>query len=337
MRTTSDGCGGGIRAGTGKIVLVPEGDSVWRAARRMAAGLVGRTVLASDFRVPQHATADLSGRRVLSFDSYGKHMLTRLGPAGTEAGLTLHTHFEMDGAWQLVGPGKSLPRTYDDEVRLVLRTAEPDGRPGPTAYALRMPVLELVETAHEDRVLGHLGPDLLGPRWDADGHEDEAVRRLAADPARPLVEALLDQRNLAGIGNLWAVETCYLRGVSPWAPVAGVDLRAAVRLARRMMRYALEHPAQVTTGDTRRGHTHWVYGRAGRPCRRCGTPVDHRDAVTGAPYARETWWCPTCQPFPSLAERPSRPGLRRGVNEESFGSRTRRLAGRPGYARGSGA
>ena len=130
---------------------MPEGDSVWKAARRMADGLVGRTVTASDFRVPQHATADLSGRQVLAFDSYGKHMLTRFS-----GGLTLHTHFEMDGSWQLVGPGRRLPSTFDDEVRLVLSTD------GPTAYALRMPVLELIATDDEPRVMGHLGPDVLG-------------------------------------------------------------------------------------------------------------------------------------------------------------------------------
>jgi endonuclease VIII len=299
---------------------VPEGDSVWKLARRMRAGLVGRTVLASDFRVPQLATADLSGREVLSFDAYGKHMLTRFS-----GGLTLHSHLRMDGSWSLVGPGKVLPRSFDDEVRLVLRTD------GPTAYALRMPVLELVPTDEEDRVVGHLGPDILGDSWD----EDEAVRRLSADPDRPLVEALLDQKDLAGIGNLWAVETCFLRGHSPWTPVRDVNLRATVRLAQRMMRHSLDHPGQVTTGDTRRGRTHWVYGRAERPCRRCGTPVQFRDAVEGAPYGRETWWCPVCQPgpYPSLQERPTRPGLRRGVNEESFGSRGRRLRGEAGYAR----
>ena len=299
---------------------MPEGDSVWKAARRLREQLVGRTVTSSDFRVPQHATADLSGRSVTAFDSYGKHMLTRFS-----GGLTLHTHFEMDGAWQVVGAGKVLPRSFDDEIRLVLATD------GPTAYALRMPVLELVETARESEVVGHLGPDLLGPSWD----EGLAVARLLREPDRPLVEALLDQRNLAGIGNLWAVETCYLRGHSPWTPVSAADLPATVQLARRMMRHSLEHPGQVTTGDTRRGMTHWVYGRADRPCRRCRTPVQWRDAVTGTPYARETWWCPSCQPgpYPTLAERPSRPGLRRGVNEESFGSRTKRMSGRPGYAR----
>ena len=302
---------------------MPEGDSVFKAARRLREQLVGHTVTGSDFRVPQHATADLSGSRITAFDSYGKHLLTRF-----TGGLTLHSHFEMDGAWQVVGPGKRLPRELDDDIRLVLATD------GPTAYALRMPVLELLATERESEVIGHLGPDVLGPSWD----EDEAVRRLGADPGRPLVEALLDQRSLAGIGNLWAVETCFLRGHSPWTPVADVDLRAVVRLARRMMTHSLDHPGQVTTGDTRRGRTHWVYGRAERPCRRCGTPVAFRDSVTSSNWQRETWWCPRCQPgpFPSLADRPTRPGLRRGVNEESFGSRTRRLGGSPGLARRPG-
>ena len=277
---------------------MPEGDSVWKAARRMRAALVGRTVTGSDFRVPQHATADLSGREVTAFDSYGKHMLTRFS-----GGLTLHTHFEMDGAWLVVAAGPGLPRSVDDpirddQVRLVLSTD------GPTAYALRMPVVELLETVYEERVVGHLGPDLLGPSWDL----ARAVQRLGREPERPLAEALLDQRNLAGIGNLYAAETCFLRGHSPWTPVREVDLTATVQLARRMLRHSLEHPGQVTTGDTRRGRTHWVYGRAGRPCRRCGTPVAFRDAATGPLYARHTWWCPHCQPgpFPPLAERPAR-------------------------------
>lgn len=300
---------------------MPEGDSVYTAARRLREQLVGRTVVRSDFRVPALATTDLGGRQVLAFDSYGKHMLTRFS-----GGLTLHTHFRMDGEWKVTGPGKALPRTFDDDIRLRLVTD------GPTAWALRMPVLELLPTTDEAQAIGHLGPDLLGASWD----EDIAVANLLRDPERPLVEALLDQRNLAGIGNLWAVETCYLRGRSPWTPVRDVDLHATVRLVRRMMRHALDNPGQVTTGDTRRGRTHWVYGRAERPCRRCGTPVQFRDSVTGSPYSRETWWCPRCQPgpAPTLAERPTRPGLRRGVNEESFGSRTRRLSGAPGYSRG---
>src|SRR4051794_37331407 len=135
---------------------MPEGDSVWRAARRMHAGLAGRLITRSDFRVPRHATADLSGSRVVEFVARGKHMLCRF-----DSGLTLHTHFEMDGAWRLIGPGKRLPRSADDDVRVLLETED-----GTTAYGLRLPVVDLLPTARECDVVGHLGPDLLAADWD---------------------------------------------------------------------------------------------------------------------------------------------------------------------------
>jgi endonuclease-8 len=298
---------------------VPEGDAVHRTARRLRAALVGETLLRSDFRVPAYSTVDLAGQQVTAFEAVGKHLLTRFS-----GGLTLHTHLLMDGSWTHTGPGKVLPTTFRDEIRVALHTGRATG------WALRMQVVDLLPTEREHTVVGHLGPDLLGA-WD----EAEAVTRLAADPARPVVEAMLDQKNLAGLGNRWVNEVCFLRGLSPWTPVGGVDLVALVRLARRMIRHGLEHDGMVTTGDTRRGQTHWVYGRAGRPCRRCGTPVDYRDKVTGEPYQREVWWCPRCQPgpFPTLHDRPTGPGFRRGVNEESYGSRGRRLRGEPGLNR----
>lgn len=185
---------------------MPEGDSVWLAAQRMGAGLVGRRLTGSDFRVPRHATADLRGATVLAFTSYGKHMLTRF-----DSGLTLHSHFRMDGSWTLLSAGRRLPRAVEGDIRVVLTTDD-----GSMAYGLRLPVVNLLPTARECDVIGHLGPDILGPAWD----ESEALCRLSADAGRPVVEALLDQRNLAGIGNLRAVETLYLRGVSPWSPVA---------------------------------------------------------------------------------------------------------------------
>lgn len=296
------------------------------AARRMHAGLAGRRIVASQFRVPALAGADLAGAVVREFAPYGKHMLLR-----TDTGLTLHTHFRMDGSWALLGPGRRLPRRLDDDARVLLATDE-----GTTAAGLRLPVVELLPTDEEPTVLGHLGPDVLGDDF-ADGGEAEAVRRLATDRDRVVVEALLDQRNLAGIGNLWAVETLFLRGVSPWAPVGSVELEPMLRLTRRMMTYALTHPAQVTTGDTRRGRTHWVYGRAGQPCLRCGTPVQVRDA-TGRPYERETWWCPSCQPGPApdLRTRPSRAGLSRGRPAAQAGSRVPGGAGRRGGHGGHG-
>jgi endonuclease-8 len=166
--------------------------------------------------------------------------------------------------------------------------------------------------------VGHLGPDLLGPDWD----EDEALRRLLADPARPVADAIIDQRNLAGaslqisaaltscrevgealldqrclagIGNLYKAEALFLSGVSPFTAVTDVpDLRRVIRLARRLMLANKLTPMQTTTGVARRGQEHWVYGRAGRPCRRCGTPVTSR--MQGeAPRARITYWCPACQ------------------------------------------
>ncbi len=269
---------------------------MWRVARRLDARLSGLTLSASDFRVPQHATADLSGRRVLDTVSRGKHLLTRV--AGD---VTLHTHLRMDGEWTVLRPGKHLPARLRPDVRVRLDTSD-----GQTAYALRMPVVELVRTSREHEVVGHLGPDLLGEDWDA----AEAVRRLSADPDRPLAAALLDQRNLAGIGNLWANELCFLRGRSPWTPVRDVDLPPLVDLAHRLLRFSVSgaltgrRTAQVTTGDPRPGRDHWVAGRAGRPCLRCGTVVRVVAEVPGDAERRRTWWCPRCQPGPSPGNVP---------------------------------
>ncbi|RKS75311.1 endonuclease-8 [Motilibacter peucedani] len=263
---------------------MPEGDSVWRVARRLDARLGGRTVVRSDFRVPRFATADLSGRQVLGTDTHGKHLLTRLS-----GGLTLHTHLRMDGSWTVLAPDKRLPRRVHPHVRVQLVLDD-----GQQAFAVKMPLVELLKTSDEHSVVGHLGPDPLRADWDA----EEAVRRLASVPDRPVVAALLDQRCIAGLGNLWVNETCFLRGYDPWTPVSLVDLPATVDLAARMLRHSADHPeaAMVTTGSTRRGEQHWVAGRAGRPCLRCGTTVRVVAEVPGDPERRRTWWCPSCQP-----------------------------------------
>lgn len=267
-----------------------------RAARRMAAALTGQLIVHSDFRVPRSATADLSGQLVTGFVARGKHMLLR-----TDGGWTVHTHFRMQGSWSVLGPGRRLPRARAGAARLLLSLA--DGR---TAVALDMPVVDLLRTADETDVVGHLGPDLLLPSgtpggWDESG----ALRRLAGWPERPAVSALLDQRNLAGLGNLWVGELLFLRGAWPWAPVGSLDLPGTLRLAHRLLAHGLANPGMVTTGDRRPGATHWVYGRAGRPCRRCGTPVAFRAGSGVGPDAlRETWWCPSCQPAPAGATVP---------------------------------
>lgn len=265
---------------------MPEGDSVWRAARRLDRGLAGRRIVRSDFRVPQLATADLSGRTVLGTDTHGKHLLTRF-----DDGTTLHTHLRMDGEWTVLRPGRRLPSRLAGDIRVLLATE--DDRQG---LALRVPVVELVRTRDEPRLVGHLGPDPLRDDWDL----DEAERRLAAHPSRPLAAALLDQRTVAGLGNLWVNELLFVRGHSPWTAAGDVDRRALLRMATRMLRQSIRvrGDGQVTTGNPRPGEEHWVYGRSGQPCRRCRTPIQYLPERAGDPERRATWWCPHCQPGP---------------------------------------
>src|SRR6266566_1227275 len=262
--------------------LMPEGDVVWRVSRQLDEALAGQALTRSDFRVPRFATTDLSGRVVREALSRGKHLLIRV-----DGGVTVHTHLRMDGSWRIWPAGRPAPR--DHRVRLVLENARWQ------AVGYLLGVVEVVPTAREDRVVGHLGPDLLGPDWDA----GEAVRRLSAAPDRPIGEALLDQANLAGIGNLYKSEVLFLRGISPWQPAGGAGaLEPVVELARRLLEANKDRVGQVTTGNPARGEQTWVYGRSGRPCRRCGTAVlaDGR-AGRGAPAAeRVTFWCPACQP-----------------------------------------
>ena len=268
---------------------MPEGDTVWLAAQRMHAALAEKVLVRSDFRVPQLATTDLSGRRVLEVVPRGKHLLTRI-----EGGLTLHTHFRMDGSWHLYRPGDRWNGGPAWQVRAVLQNAEWQ------AVGYRLPVVALLETVDEDRVVGHLGPDVLAEDWDG----DEAVRRLCADPRAEIGMALLDQRNLAGLGNLYRTEVLFLRGLTPWTAVEDVpDLAGLVEKGRRLMMANRGHWEQSTTGSLRRGEVHWVFERTGQPCRRCGTRIVTAEQGD-APYARLSYWCPRCQSGPAPAPSP---------------------------------
>ncbi|MGP3928575.1 DNA-formamidopyrimidine glycosylase family protein [Nonomuraea sp. KM88] len=261
---------------------MPEGDAVHRTAGRLRGALDGHVLTRSDFRVPRHATADLTGRAVVTTVSRGKHLLTRV-----EGDLTVHTHLRMDGSWVVTPAGRRTPP--GDLVRLVLANERWQ------AVGLRLGMVDLVRTDEEARLVGHLGPDLLGPDWDP----DEAARRLRAEPGRPIGEALLDQRNLAGIGTIYRAETLFLRGIWPWRTVGEVeDLEGLVSLAQRIMAANAHHrsPAgTVTTGDRRPANRTWVYGRAGRPCRRCGTRISRGELGAG-PQERLILWCAGCQP-----------------------------------------
>ncbi|GAA3445127.1 Fpg/Nei family DNA glycosylase [Planomonospora venezuelensis] len=258
---------------------MPEGDVVYRTARRLGRALDGRPLNRSDFRVPRHATADLTGRTVLETASRGKHLLTRV-----EGGLTVHTHLRMDGAWNVAPAGRRTPG--GDLVRLVLANAEWQ------AVGVRLGMVDLLATDDEHRVVGHLGPDPLGPDWDP----QKAARRLLENPGRSIGEALLDQRALAGIGTIYRAETLFLAGISPWRPVGEAgDVERVVELARGLLEANKERPERTTTGDPRPGRGMWVYGRAGRPCLRCGGRIG-RGEMGAQPQERLIYWCRRCQP-----------------------------------------
>jgi endonuclease-8 len=262
---------------------VPEGDTVHRAADRLTSALVDRTLTRAELRVPRFATVDLVGRHVRAVVPRGKHLLTRL-----DGDLTLHTHFRMDGSFRLFRPGTRWRGGPAHQVRVVL------GNDDWTAVGYRLPVVELLPTAEESRVVGHLGPDVLGPDWDG----GVAVANLRRLPDREIGTALLDQRTLAGLGNVYRTEALYLCGVHPRTAVAEIrDLATLVNIGRRLMVANRHRVEQTTTGALRRSESHHVYGRAGHPCRRCGTPI--RSGQQGEPGRdRVTFWCPVCQPGP---------------------------------------
>lgn len=257
---------------------MPEGDTVHQAARRLDRALTGEVVTTSDFRVPAYATVDLSGATVHSVRARGKHLLMRIGD------VVVHSHLKMEGEWRVHRPGERWRRPAH-QARVVIET------PGATAVGFDLGVLEVFPAEEEAERMAYLGPDLLGPDWNA----DEAVRRLAASPDVPIAVALGDQRNLAGLGNVYVNELCFLRGVLPTRPVSTVDLPPLVDLASRVIRANRERISRTTTGVDRRGERLWVYGRGGEPCRRCGTRIAHGRLGRTDLELRETYWCPNCQ------------------------------------------
>jgi endonuclease-8 len=287
---------------------MPEGDTVWLAARTLNAALAGKTLRRSDFRLPRLATADLAGATVAEVVARGKHLLLRL-----DDGRTLHSHLRMDGSWHLFQAGEKWRGGPGHEVRVVLEADDV------TAVGYRMHDVELVPTAEEESLVGHLGPDTCGADWDL----DEAVRRTAERPEREVGPALLDQRNLAGIGNLYKSEALFLRGVTPWTTVGEVaDLPRLLDLAQRLVASNRTHWSQATTGDTRPGRQHWVFERGGRPCRRCGTRIEVAEQAEAdhPERARLCYWCPYCQRGPApVHERIRRAGVDPARSRSSSG------------------
>ncbi|MDF8265295.1 DNA-formamidopyrimidine glycosylase family protein [Luteipulveratus flavus] len=260
---------------------MPEGDAVLRTARRLHRGLAGRTLAVAELRWDLRRPAELTGRRTIEVVSRGKHLLHRI-----EGGLTLHTHLRMDGRWQVTERSRVSSRmAHATDLRALLATDTH------AALGWRLGMLDLVPTGEEHSLVGHLGPDVLGADWD----EGEALRRLRAAGEQPVGAALLDQRNLAGLGTIFTAEPLFVQRVNPWSPVSGLDdatLTGIVRRARRMIAGSVETSRPALTGDPREPTS--VHGRSGRPCRRCGAPV--RVAMIGtAPRDRTMFYCPRCQ------------------------------------------
>jgi endonuclease-8 len=268
---------------------VPEGDTLARTAAGLRPFLVGRVVTAARTGGPgaRPRVDRVIGARIDAVDSIGKHLLILLSN-----GLELRTHLGMHGSWHRYRPGERWRRPAA-RARLVLEVE------GAVAVCFDAPVVDLFERRVEaiHPALARLGPDLLDPLVDL----DEVRRRLRAPEraGQPIGEVLLDQRALAGIGNVIRNETLFIERVDPFATVASLDDATLDRLASTAARILRENaapahgPERVTTGRDRRAvGPLWVYGRSGRPCRRCGTRI--RSVRRGRP-PRVAYWCPTCQ------------------------------------------
>lgn len=268
---------------------MPEGDTVWRQARQLDAALAGHRLLSSDLRVPRYATTDLSGALVTACRARGKHLLIEVQPEASELRL-IHSHLKMEGIWHLyprAGAGSRWRRPAHT-ARAVFTVPET------VAVGFSLGILEVLSPAETEARLAFLGPDLLGPEWNP----AEAVRRLSRQPERPLGQALLDQRNLAGIGNIYRNELCFLARLHPAVPVAEARLRHLVDQAHRLLEANKGRSRRSTTGLAASNPDAgvWVYGREHRPCHRCGTRIC-KDDEEGRPI----YFCPRCQRGPGSA------------------------------------
>ena len=261
---------------------MPEGDTVYLSAKNLNAAIAGQLVTRFDLRVPAFATLDLTGDAIEGVVSRGKHLLMRIGT------YSIHSHLKMEGSWHLYRPGTPWKRPAF-EARAII------GTESWVAVGFALGTLDVVARTDEHSVVGYLGPDLLGADWDA----GEARRRLLAAPEAPAFVAVLDQRNLAGIGNEYANELLFLRGVHPSTQVADVaDLDKLLATAHRLLHANKDRAVRSTTGDLRARRTSWVYGRAGEPCRRCGTRIVTGQLGPTALIQRDAYWCRHCQPLP---------------------------------------
>jgi endonuclease VIII len=273
---------------------MPEGDTIFRAARTLDRALAGSQITRFESTYPAltrvHEDTPLTGRTVESVKSVGKHVLMCFS-----GDLILRTHMRMNGSWHIYRPGERWQRPQRD-MRILVATARFE------AVGFNIPVAELITGRELDRhdELRRLGPDLLAVGFDA----EDAFKRARERPSEAIGDVMLNQRVMAGVGNVYKSEVLFTCGVNPFRPVSEVsdaELRNLIATARRLLQINVSTglaPMTTYTGyrrTTRRADPTerlWVYGRARRPCRKCGTPIDVKPQ---GPDARLTYWCRTCQ------------------------------------------
>jgi endonuclease-8 len=281
---------------------MPEGDAIFRTARTLNRALAGDLVVRFESVFPAltriHEDTPITGRRVEGVEAAGKHVLMRFSP-----GLVLRTHMRMNGSWHIYRAGERWRRPRRD-MRIVVATERFE------AVAFTVPVAEFLDPRDEARQpdLRAMGPDLLGTTFD----EGDALRRIRERGGEAIADVLLNQRVVAGIGNVYKSEVLFICRVSPFTPAADVSDEAVGQLLATARKLLLANVTTLGGGITtyigyRRSRDrddsqhHYVYGRARRPCRRCGTLVRVR---AQGPHARLTYWCPRCQPDPSAPAPP---------------------------------
>lgn len=291
---------------------MPEGDTVWRQARNLHRALAGRTVHHTSFRFPDSAEIDLAGETIHGAFARGKHLFIRIGS------MSVHSHLKMEGIWHIYGTDNTgKPARWKrptTEARAIIKAnarldssgAVRDGSTPVEAVGYHLGMLDVVPTEHEERFVSHLGPDILGADWNL----AQAVENIRKRPERMIGPALLDQKNLAGIGTIYRAETLFLAGVDPRSTVAAVpDLPRVVEIASLLLNANRARPLRVTRTVA---EPLWVYGRRRQNCYRCTSPIvreelsdqgadgerfgttPHRLAQEND-IARLSYRCPTCQ------------------------------------------
>ena len=257
---------------------MPEGDTIRRLADRITGRFAGQRCLRTVTRDPRLVGVDFTGSMLVDADAFGKHLMIRF-----DDGRTLHAHLLMTGSWT-VGPAATEP-AWRRRVEMWMETGRLTG--------LDVPILGVLQTANEDSIIGHLGPDLCGPELP---DIDDITARVRRDPRAALAAALLDQRNVAGFGNLYANELPFVVGISPNQTIGTIDgLDDLIGMGAAMIRLNARRGPQNTTGRKLNLDDHWIYPKRGRPCPLCGTRLDGW-AEGRSPWQRVSTWCPTCQP-----------------------------------------